>query len=62
MSELPSRRYTCIACGGKGRRNNSPEQRLREPICPRCEKALSYFDRYAEILPFWLNRKKEGNR
>lgn len=33
---LPSRRYTCVACGSKGRRANKPEQRLQDPICPRC--------------------------
>jgi len=33
---LPSRRYTCIACGRKGRRNNSREARLIEPICSAC--------------------------
>jgi len=35
---LPSRRYTCIHCGGKYRRGNKPEQRLMDPVCPGCSK------------------------
>jgi hypothetical protein len=38
LDELPSRRYTCKVCGSKGRRNNNPDQRKREPICPACIK------------------------
>ena len=36
QTPLPSRRYTCVYCGSKGRRSNNPKQRLKEPICPRC--------------------------
>jgi len=40
MSEplLPSRRYTCMYCGIKGRRGNQPYQRLMDPICPSCKR------------------------
>lgn len=38
MTALPSRRYTCAECGRKGRRNNSPDERLRAPVCPSCER------------------------
>jgi hypothetical protein len=57
MSDLPSRRYTCTACGRKGRRNNSPSERLREPVCPRCEAAMAHFDIYADLVPFWQKRR-----
>ena len=57
-TNLPSRRYRCLACGSKGRRNNSAYDRLKEPICPRCENALGNFDMYAELLPFWQNWRK----
>ena len=35
---LPSRRYTCQVCGGKGRRGNSISERERLPICPVCAR------------------------
>ena len=37
-SLLPSRRYTCQVCGGKGRRGNSISERNRTPICPACTR------------------------
>jgi rubrerythrin len=43
-TKLPSRRYACKVCGRKGRRNNAPDERLREPVCPSCEKSLRHFD------------------
>jgi hypothetical protein len=57
-TNLPSRRYRCLACGTKGRRGNSAYDRLREPICPPCESALDNFDRYAGLLPFWQSWRK----
>jgi hypothetical protein len=54
---LPSRRYTCISCGMKGRRSNAPEQRQREPICPCCERGMDQLDLYAKLIPFWQSRK-----
>jgi len=36
--ELPSRRYICRICGVKGRRSNLPSARLKDPVCPFCEK------------------------
>ena len=42
---LPRRRYTCIACGAKGKRNNSREARLSDPICPRCKSNFADLDR-----------------
>ena len=48
-TELPSRRYTCAGCGGKGRRNNSPSQRMRDHICPRCERNLSEIEKLTAI-------------
>ena len=39
--ELPSRRYTCQICGGKGRRSNSISERKRQPICPACTRNRS---------------------
>jgi hypothetical protein len=56
-ASLPSRRYTCISCGMKGRRSSSREQRRREPICPRCEEGMDQLDLYAELIPFWQGRK-----
>ena len=35
---IPSRRYTCQICGGKGRRSNSISERKRTPICPACTR------------------------
>lgn len=43
-TKIPSRRYTCKWCGCKGRRNNAPEQRLKEPVCPQCEKNLRHLN------------------
>jgi hypothetical protein len=57
-TNLPSRRYRCLACGTKGRRGNSAYDRLREPICPPCENALDNFDRHAGLLPFWQSWRK----
>ena len=39
-TNLPSRRYTCIHCGAKGRRGNSIESRNMPPICPRCSSPI----------------------
>jgi hypothetical protein len=58
-ASLPSRRYTCISCGIKGRRSSAPEQRRREPICPRCEEGMWLLDAYAELIPFWRSRKSK---
>jgi hypothetical protein len=58
-ASLPSRRYTCISCGMKGRRSNAPEQRQREPICPRCERGMDQLDLYAKLIPFWRSRRKD---
>jgi len=61
MSDLPSRRYTCIACGRKGRRNNSAQDRIKEPVCPRCEAAMVHFDLYADLIPFWQKRREKSS-
>lgn len=49
MSELPSRRYTCACCGAKGRRNNKPEERLKDPVCPRCMIHVDNIERYEAL-------------
>lgn len=38
LPSAPSRRYTCVHCGARGRRSNSLEQRMRMPVCPACER------------------------
>lgn len=43
-TQLPSRRYICVACEEKGRRGNKPEQRLQDPICPRCNANCADLD------------------
>lgn len=58
MSDLPPRRYTCIACGQKGRRSNSAQDRIKEPVCPRCTEAIDQFDIYAALIPFWQKRQE----
>ena len=39
---LPSRRYICKWCGRKGRRSNAMAERMKEPVCPQCEKDLRH--------------------
>lgn len=48
---LPSRRYTCIICGRKGRRNNLPEQRKLDPICRQCEHNIEDLESMLIYLP-----------
>ena len=50
---LPSRRYTCKMCGRKGRRNNATEQRLKEPVCPQCEKDLRHLNSIIKHIPLF---------
>lgn len=45
---LPRRRYVCVACGAKGKRNNSREARLSDPICPKCKSNCADLDRLLE--------------
>jgi hypothetical protein len=60
---LPSRRYTCKVCGRKGRRNNAPEQRLKEQICPQCEISLRHFDMITAHMPlFDIIKRKLRNK
>jgi hypothetical protein len=62
-TKLPSRRYACKVCGCKGRRNNVPEQRLKEPVCPSCEKNLRHFDSIiAHMSLFDIIKRKIKNK
>jgi rubrerythrin len=47
--ELPSRRYICRICGVKGRRSNLPSARLKDPVCPFCEKSQAHFPQKPQI-------------
>ena len=51
---LPSRKYTCIICGTKGRRGNKPEQRMMDPICPPCQSDAWRIERILPVLPKFL--------
>ena len=51
---LPSRKYTCIICGTKGRRGNKPEQRRMDPICPPCQSDMWTVERILPTLPKFL--------
>lgn len=51
---LPSRKYTCIICGTRGRRGNKPEQRRMDPICPACQSDVWRIERIAPMLPKFL--------
>lgn len=57
MNNLPSRRYVCKVCKRKGRRNNSLEDRSREPVCPSCERSFEDLDRSYKLIPIWIVRK-----
>ena len=57
---LPSRRYICVGCGGKGRRANKPEQRLQDPICPRCKANCADLDRLMEWQAACLERNPKN--
>jgi hypothetical protein len=50
---LPSRRYTCRVCGSKYRRGNKPKERLRDPICPPCEKTTTAGPYIRPFVPDW---------
>lgn len=57
---LPSRRYICVSCGGKGRRANKPEQRLQDPICPKCKANCADIDRLMEWQAACLERNPKN--
>jgi len=44
QATLPSRRYICKWCGRKGRRSNAMAERMKEPVCPQCEKDLRHLN------------------
>ena len=54
IPSLPSRKYTCIICGTKGRRGNKLEQRMMDPICPACQNDVWRIERIAPMLPKFL--------
>ena len=58
MSPLPSRRYTCIICERKWRRNNSPESRNRDPICPMCQNSIEDLESLLIYLPALVKYRK----
>ena len=45
---LPPRRYKCVNCGASGRRSNSREARLMDPVCPSCLRNLGDLERLLE--------------